>query len=284
MSLIDILKKAVWFIVKYIITNIVVFGLIFIYVARIEPRWIEEKEQSVYITNLPAAFEGFRIVQLSDLHGKLFDYNEIANRVNRLKPDLVVITGDVFDQSEEIPVEYVEMALGGLIAKHGTYFVFGNNDTYLDKNAVKEKLANINIKALVNESTMIKLKGNSLYLVGVDDPYSQKADLTKALKGTGSRTKILLAHTPEIINVAAKAGVDLTLVGHTHGGQIMIPFVPRPFTNVSKGYEKYLSGLYWVGNSQMYVNRGLGENDIHMRFLSRPEITVITLHEMYRKE
>lgn len=266
-------------IVKILIANLVLFGLILIYATRIEPYWIEIKEQQVYISKLPPAFEGFRIIQLSDLHGKVFADKEIPLRVNKLNPDLVVITGDVFDQSEETPLEYVDTVLNGLTARHKTYFVFGNNEAYLDKQKVKEKLAGINIKTLINKRVSITLKGNSIDLVGVDDPYSQKADLPIALKGTGLEPKILLAHTPEIANEAAKAGIDLTLVGHTHGGQISIPFVPRIITNVSKGYEQYLSGLYMVGDTQMYVNRGLGENDIHMRFLTRPEITVITLHK-----
>lgn len=271
-----VLQKVVWFIAKYLITNVLVFGMIFIYTVKIEPNWIESKEQSVYIPRLPASFEGFRIIHLSDLHGKLFSEEEITNMVNKLNPDLVVITGDVFDQSQETPVEYAETVFNGLTAKYGTFFVFGNNDTYLDKQKVKDKFAGLNIKTLVNESVRLISKGSSIYLLGIDDPYSQKADLSLALRNTGPEPKILLAHTPEIVNVAAKAGIDLILVGHTHGGQISIPFVP--ITNVSKGYEKYISGLYRVKNTQMYVNRGLGVNGIPARFLTRPEITVLTLH------
>lgn len=265
--------------IKFLLIMIVLFGLTIIYAARIEPNWIEVKEQPVYISKLPTAFEGFRIVQLSDLHGKQFSDQEIARRVNKLNPDLVVITGDVFDQSEETPLEYVDTIFKGLTTQYGTYFVFGNNETYLDQQKVKEKLVGINIKTLINERVRLTINGTSIDLVGIDDPYSQKADLTKALEGTGSEPKILLAHSPEIVNEAAKAGIDLALVGHTHGGQISIPFVPRLITNVSKGYGQYLSGLYKVGNTLMYVNRGLGENDIHLRFLTRPEITVIILHK-----
>jgi predicted MPP superfamily phosphohydrolase len=245
----------------------------------IEPYWIEVKEQPVYISNLPEAFEGFRIVQLSDLHGKRFANKEIGLRVNKLKPDLVVITGDVFDQSEETPVQYLGNVLEGLNAKFGTYFVFGNNEFYMNKQNIKEMLALVNVRTLINESVSLTLKGSHIYLVGIDDPYSQNYDLSKALHGTGPEPKILLAHTPEIIHVAEKYGVDLTLAGHTHGGQIQIPFFPRLISNVGEGYEQYLAGLFNVGNTQMYVNRGLGENDIPMRFLTRPEITVIVLQK-----
>lgn len=278
MRLMEQLKNAGWFILKYLITNIVLISLLFIYTTRIEPYWIEVKKQPVYISNLPAAFEGFRIVQLSDLHGKLFSEKEVVTRANRLNPDIIVITGDVFDQNEGVPIEYADITLSGLNAKYGTYFVFGNNERYLNKQEVKERLARLNIKTLLNERVRLVLAGKSIDLLGVDDPYSMKADLSKTLKGVGPEPKILLAHTPEIIHPAAKAGIDLTLVGHTHGGQISIPFIHRFINNVSKGYEQYLSGLYEVENVQMYVNRGLGENDLHMRFLTRPEITLLTLH------
>lgn len=278
MKLIKVLKKAGWFFLIYLITNMVLISLLFIYTTRIEPYWIEVRKKPVHLSNLPDAFEGFRIVHLSDLHGKLFAEQEIATRVNKLNPDIVVITGDVFDQTEETPIEYADITLYGLNAKHGTYFVFGNNEIYLNKQKVKDRMAELNIKVLINEGVCLTLGGNSINLLGVDDPYSQNADLRKALKGVGTGPKILLAHTPEIIHLAAKNGIDLTLVGHTHGGQISMPFISSLISNVSKGYEQYRSGLYEVDNVLLYVNRGLGENNIPIRFLARPEITLITLH------
>lgn len=266
--------------VRFLGTIAAVIGLIFFYSAFIEPYWIEIREQPVYIDNLPEAFEGFRIVQLSDLHGKDFADKEISRRVNKLHPDLVVITGDVFDQSAETPMDYLEQVLDGLNTEYGIYFVFGNNEFLLDKHKIKENLERVHVKTLINESVTLTSKGSRIYLLGIDDPYSQNYDLKKALRGTGSEPKILLAHTPEIIHVAEKFKIDLTLVGHTHGGQINIPFFPRLISNVGEGYEQFLSGLFSVGNAQMYVNRGLGENDIPMRFLSRPEITVIVLHKV----
>lgn len=276
MSYFKLLKKTCWVV---ILNVVIILGLTFVYAAIIEPNWIEVKEQPVYISGLPPAFEGFRIVQLSDLHGKLFFNRKISVEVNKLNPDLVVITGDVFDQSEKTPVQYLKIVFDGIKARYGTYFVFGNNEDNLDKLKIKQKLAAINVKTLINENVPLTISGSRIYLVGIDDPYSQNYDFSKALKGTGSEPKVLLAHTPEIIYEAVKHEIDLTIVGHTHGGQILIPFFPRLTSNVTEGYEKYLAGLFRVGNTQMYVNRGLGENDIHMRFLTRPEITVIVLHK-----
>lgn len=274
MEVIKVMRRASWFIVKSLLTTAVVVGLFLIYAAEIEPNWVQVKEQPVNITGLPPAFEGFRIVQLSDLHGKVFPDKKIVSWVNRLKPDLIAITGDVFDDDKEPPPEYADTVLGGLTAKQGVYFVFGNNDLYLGSLQVRETLSSLNIKTLANEKVQIMLKGQSLYLFGAD--YNSP----RIPKGAGlnSGPKILLVHKPYIIKDAAEAGMDLILAGHTHGGQIRIPFVRNLVVFVKKGYEHYVSGLYKIGNSQMYITRGLGEAKMPLRFLARPEITVITLH------
>lgn len=251
--------------------------IVLFYAYKIEPYWIEITEQPVYISNLPEVFEGFRIVQLSDLHGKRFSDNKIVNMVNRLRPDLVAITGDVFEESEHVPLDYVDTVFRGLTAKYGVCFVFGNNENYLNKQKVKHKLSELKIKTLLNETLPVSLEGKRIDIVGIDDLYSINANLSKALEGTGSEPKILLSHTPEVINLAVRADIDLVLSGHTHGGQIAIPFIPWKLANVSGGYKQFISGLHKVGHTQMYINRGLGENILNIRFLTRPEITVITL-------
>lgn len=231
----------------------------------------------VYIKGLPSSFEGFRIVHLSDLHGKIFADMELVNKVNDLKPDMIAITGDVFDDSEKIPLEYVDSVFKDFKARNGTYFVVGNNDLYLGELNIKSKLASLGITTLLNENVKLGMEGQYIDVIGVNDPFYQKHQLDMALEGSESSTKILLAHTPEIIDEASEAGIDLVLVGHTHGGQVRIPFLPQLKTNVRKGYEKYHAGLYKIKGTQMYINRGLGVNDIHLRFLARPELTVLVL-------
>jgi len=104
-------------------------------------------------------------------------------------------------------------------------------------------------------------------------------DIGRALEGVPEDScKILLSHAPTNYEQAAAAGVDYFICGHTHGGQIKSPYMPDFLHIVKKGYEKYMAGLFKVGETQMYVNRGLGVNNIPLRFLTRPEITVITLH------
>ncbi len=278
MPVIKLIGKLLWFITKSLLTTAVVVGLFLFYGVQIEPNWIETTEQPVYIANLPAALDGFRIVQISDLHAKTFPGKELVKRVNNLRPDMVAITGDVFDEYHEIPVEYANQALGGMTAKYGIYYILGNNDLYLNTDKIKQTLSDNNVQTLVNEKIELNVKGQSLELIGLKYPRVQKVNLSPLLTGVGDRPTILLAHRPEIIKDAQENGIDLVLVGHTHGGQITAPYVPKFVTVVKKGYEKYKSGLFKVGNTQMYVNRGLGVSDTPLRFLARPEITVLTLH------
>lgn len=273
-----IIQKVIWIIVRALLNTVIVIGIIFIYAFKIEPNWIQVKEQPINIIGLPQEFEGLRIIQLSDLHGHLFSNKELVKKVNNLKPDLVAITGDVFDDENRTSLEYPNKVINGINARYGSYFVFGNNDFYLGKDKVVRVLTSSSIKTLVNQNDKISFKGKTLWIIGVNDPHEGKANISLALKKTDESPKILLAHSPEIINDASKAGIDLVLAGHTHGGQIKIPYVPRIITFVKKGYEQYISGLYKVGKTQLYVNRGLGLTKIPLRFLVRPEITVITLH------
>ncbi len=273
MQFIGVLKNITWFIIRSLLTTVVVMGLIVTYGYKTEPGWLEVKEQSVYIAGLPKSFEGYRIVQISDFHGKLFPDKEIVRRVNELKPDLIAITGDVFDDDKEVPLEYADNVLQGLAARQGVYFIFGNNEKYLGSRQVKEKLASININTLLDEKIELKLKGEKVELIGLS------SDSTQFLKNSATGPQIVLAHKPYIINEAAEAGVDLVLAGHTHGGQIRIPGMRNLVVFVKRGYEQYVSGLHSVGSTQMYITRGLGEAKIPLRFFARPEISVITLHE-----
>lgn len=277
MPVLRFLLRVIWFIVKSLLTTAVVMALLFLYAYKVEPGWIVVKEQPVEIAGLPPAFDGFRIVQLSDLHGTRFPDRGIIHRVNKLNPDLVVITGDVFDGMKGTKLEYADEVFKGIKSRYGIFFVLGNNDFYFPRDKLSKQLSGLGIKVLVNQNHRISIGGQTLWIIGVNDPHLRKADMPKALEGTEAGTKILLAHSPEIFDEAAGVGIQLVLAGHTHGGQINIPFFPRISAFVRKGYEQYLSGLYKVDHTQMYVNQGLGVGKIPLRFMVRPEITVVTL-------
>jgi uncharacterized protein len=258
----------------------------FLKAAMIEPRMVEVTYQRIVIARLPQRFNGFRIVQLSDIHHSPFlgleEIAEAVRRANDLKPDLVALTGDYVSHS----VDYIDgcaKALGALRARHGVYAVLGNHDHWTDAEKMAASLTLQGIRVLVNENVQIGMDSSYIRLAGVDDLMVGRDDLPNALKGTSSNEpRILLAHNPAIIREAARAGVDLVLSGHTHGGQInwrlLIGREDRKTARWLRRPSRRLTrGLAQLGSTQLYVNRGLGTVVVPLRYGCPPEITVIEL-------
>jgi predicted MPP superfamily phosphohydrolase len=258
----------------------------FLKAAMIEPRRVEVTHQRIVIARLPQIFNGFRIVQLSDIHHSPFlsldEIAEAVRRANELKPDLIALTGDYVSHS----LEYIDgcaQALGALRARHGVFAVLGNHDHWTDPEKMTASLTCHGIRVLVNENVHIGVNDSYIRLAGVDDLMVRRDDLSLALRGTNSNeTRILLAHNPAIIREAARAGVDLVLSGHTHGGQInwrlligrenskTARWLRRPSRRLTRGHAQ-------LGSTQLYVNRGLGTVVVPLRYGCPPEITVIEL-------
>lgn len=262
---------------KLILTGIALFSAAFFYAWKIEPNWLQIKKETIFLDNLPASFNDFKIVQLSDLHGKKFPDKKLVKIINHQKPDIVIITGDIFDRDKKIQLDYAKDVFQGIHPPYGAFFVFGNNDYYLDREKICQQLKSFGIKVLANENHLISLKGQDLWVIGVEDPVTRRANLEEAMTGIKKGPKILLAHSPEVIYKAEKKGIDLILAGHTHGGQIYVPFMPRYLPHIKKSYRSYISGLYKTQTTQVYVNPGLGEGEIPLRFMVRPQVTVFTL-------
>ncbi|MGH9838858.1 MAG: metallophosphoesterase, partial [Blastocatellia bacterium] len=218
-------------------------------------------------------------------HSPFLEESEIAEAVrlaNQLQPDLIALTGDyVSHKPEEIPG--CARALGGLRAKDGVFAVLGNHDHWTDGEMMAQALARQGIRVLINESVRLERDGATICLAGIDDMMVKRDDLHRALLGTSrDEARILLAHNPRIIREAARAGVDLVLSGHTHGGQInwrlltggedrrTARWLRRPSRRMMRGYARF-------GETQLYVNRGLGTVVVPLRYGCPPEITVIEL-------
>ena len=268
----------------------------------IEPQWVEITQHEISIANLPLAFEGFSIVQLTDLHHSsvvTLDYLQACFRqVVDLQPDLVVMTGDYITYQDKY-AQPVAQAIGETIVEAGipTYAVLGNHDHWNsdwnddwnnDADADVSPLRNrwkgdglevINaltaggIKVLMNEAAPLRRGSDRLWLVGCDDLLAGDFDLERALGALPStdEPRFLLMHNPQPIESIAHHGFDLVLSGHTHGGQISLPFVPPKVGN------KYLAGLFYVGASRLYVCRGLGVTGVPIRFMTTPEIACFRL-------
>lgn len=258
----------------------------FLQTAALEPYQFEVTHQPIHIAGLPAEFHGFRIVQLSDIHHSSFldeaNIGEAVRRANALEPDLVALTGDYISHAKEY-IAGCARALGQLRAPLGVFAVLGNHDHWTDGAMMAEALRNEGIRVLSNEHTRLVRGRAGLYLAGIDDLMVKRDDLTAALFGTTrSETRILLAHNPAIIREASRAGVDLVLSGHTHGGQINWQLLTgkndsRLSRWLRRPSRRFTRGLATLGSTQLYVNRGLGTVVVPLRYGCPPEITLLEL-------
>lgn len=233
------------------------------------------KRITIPIVNLPAQWKGKTIVQLSDIHlGYVYRENFLQNlikQVNALEPDLIVITGDLFD-GHDGDLEWVGGGLAKIAAPQGVYYVTGNHETYLGVDEVKNILAKTRIVDL--RDSFVNLDG--LQLVGVDYPLRAEnkdiAEIVTAMKLDPSQPSVLLYHAPVQIKQIKRSGISLQLSGHTHAGQQF------PFRLVSRIiYRGYDYGLHRQGDYSIYTSSGVGTWGPPMRTDNKPEIVEITL-------
>jgi predicted MPP superfamily phosphohydrolase len=247
--------------------------------------------------NLPPSFHGFRIVQISDLHASFWvgrDYlMEVVKEINQLKKDLVVISGDIITGSvnsfwkrwmPSIKGDYLSMVVDVLGNLDGgdKIAVLGNHDQWDGKNTelrLVRELERVGIQVLRNSSKKIARGLSSLYVAGTDD-YWFSCDLENALhKVPQSEFKILLCHSPDVrVNIKKGTKIDLTLCGHTHGGQLAIPYISQHFIPIKDPF-RYLAGLIKEPYGYTYVNRGIGTLVFPFRIAAPPEITCFTLQK-----
>lgn len=244
-----------------------------------ESKAVEITRLSIPIANLPTAFEGITIAQLSDVHHSSFmsaeRIAEIVDAVNALGADAIVLTGDYVSYSPYYIAGAAE-TLGRLTASLGVFAVLGNHDFWNDAEQMTRALEREGITVLRNAHTRLEIRGDSIVLAGVDDLTVCAADLDRSLRGADPRrVRLLLSHNPGIVRRAAIRAVDLVLSGHTHGGQVHVPILGAPSVY---GYPKaFVSGHARLGETQIYVNRGLGTVIVPVRVGSVPEVTVFTL-------
>lgn len=220
------------------------------------------------------------LVQLTDLHiTRSISVESIQNlvkRVNALKPDIIVITGDVIDDKVDA-LEPQMAALKKLKSKHGVYVSFGNHELYNGIASWQKKFNEMGFTLLFNHG--LEIPGTNIYLAGIPDSHTARmstflnVNFYKALKGSNrAQYKILLSHTPDFVDYLSHEIINLQLSGHTHGGQIF------PFHLLVKKANNYLAGLYDVRGLKLYVSRGVGYWGPAMRLFAPSEITLITLH------
>jgi len=235
----------------------------------------------VAIEGLPEDFDGYRIVQLSDLHiGALTPKSwgmRWTRAANALGADLAVVTGDMVTSGTAFHEDIAEV-VGSLKAPDGVVVTMGNHDYFGgDGEPLMSLLRRAGVRVMGNEGSVISRGAGRVYLAAIDDTWTRRNDLERALRDRPSDVPtILLAHDPDEFRAAAKRDVDLVLSGHTHGGQVAVPFFARDY-NLSKLSHHYHLGLYRRGKSTLYVHPGLGTTGPPVRFGVAPAIVEITL-------
>jgi uncharacterized protein len=267
---------------------LVVIAILFatsVYGRGVEPRWFNIKKIDVQIVGLNPAFEGYRIVQLSDIHARsgVMDrqqLEQVADIANHQHPDLIALTGDYITDHPEKAEAMLTNTFSRLKATDSIVAIFGNHDREEkdDHVPIERAFAKAKVNLLQNTVYSIDKNGHKLNIAGVDDVYFKYADLPltiSQLPQTG--TNILLAHEPDFVETtAATHKFALQLSGHSHGGQIVIPFVPRLLPHMAR---KYVSGYHTIDGTKLYVSSGVGTTGLpQARINCRPEISVIVLH------
>ena len=261
--------------------------LLILYGYFIEPSWLEVKQVSITLNDLPTAFKGYRIVQVSDIHfGTAFSDSRLRNvvtEVNRQQPDVVVLTGDFLSDKYESKspaqtgaIKQLTEILQGIKARNGIYAVWGNHDRF-DRAEVQSNFSRIGIKILCNESQYIEKNGDKIMLIGMDDAWRTVTSPRPLLKDNKQgECVIALVHRPDPAEYNSQFPIALQISGHMHGGQINFPGA-RLIQSIYVR-SKYREGLFNVGKMQLLVSRGIGMTGLPFRFGARPEIICLTLN------
>ena len=271
----DFIKKSISISMITLAGSATVYGF---YSARKGPFIIKH---DIYIKNLPDAYENFSIAQISDLHVgptiKRPYVEDVLEKISRLNPDLIAVTGDLVDGS----VKYLKSELQPLkdmIAPYGTFFVTGNHEYYSGVDQWLDETDRLGMKNLINSNELISKAGDQIAIAGITDlrahqiKPAHRSDPELALRSIPEDiTKIVLAHQPNSIHSVHETGADLQLSGHTHGGQFW------PFTYLVKMIHPYIAGLHDHHGTQIYVNRGTGYWGPPLRIGVPAEITLIRL-------
>lgn len=264
---------------------LLVLILLFLATARGANNRLDVTEYTYENDMIPLSFNGFRIVQLSDLHNHIFPENNdsLLQEVKALQPDLIVLTGDFIDASNHTNVDAALLFMAQIPQIAPTYYVYGNHEHYLDKSVLEpfqEKIAEYGVTLLYNECVQIESKtGQTFSLIGMDD-HSLQANILKTLvEDAPDDFRVMLAHEPEYLHdYYAESGVDLVFSGHAHGGQFRIPFINQGIYAPDQGlFPKLTEGIHTDGDTSMIISRGLGNSAFPFRLFNHPEIICVTL-------
>jgi len=247
-------------------------------------------EYEILSDRIPQGFDGFRIAQVSDLHNAEFGEEnwKLIKMLSQTDPDIIVLTGDLIDSRQtdlDVALEFAWQA--GKIAR--VYYVSGNHEARVPEyEDLKNGLVKAGVVILENQKVQITREGESITLMGIDDPSFQESYLFGDAEGIAKQAisdlqdasdgyTILLSHRPELFDTYVDSGVDMVFSGHAHGGQFRLPFVGGLVAPNQGFFPRYDAGQFDEENTTMIVSRGVGNSIIPIRFNNRPEIVVAQL-------
>ena len=277
---------------KYLILLLLIVGIFFIIWTLWSNKALEVNEFTIASSRIPPAFSGFRIAQVSDLHNTEFGEGNatLLKMLSESQPDIIMITGDLID------VQHTDIEIALYFAEESvkiapTYYVTGNHEASSSQyDTLKTELKDAGVTVLEDESVYLERDGETIVLLGLDDPnFTIKGDMFSEVPAMVSTKinnmlkqntmySILLSHRPELFETYVACGIDLVLSGHAHGGQFRLPFIGGLIAPNQGLFPRYDAGLFTDDNTNMIVSRGLGNSIIPIRFNNRPEIVLIELH------
>lgn len=276
-------KKAI----LYTLGILLVIGLFLaLWAFYIEPNRLVVNHVEIKLPAWPAAFQNLKVVAVSDIHGGQPYINEaklekLVAAINQTQPDVIVLLGDFVSQDKQDRVlmepEVMTTKLKELRAKHGVYAVLGNHDWWYDGERVRQAFESAGIRVLENDVAQIQKDGQTMWLLGVPDFWTrQPIDLKAVLQKINAPGPVIaLTHNPDVFPTLPP-GIIMTLAGHTHGGQVSIPFIGRPIVP-SKYKQRYAIGHIIENNRHLFVTPGIGTSGLAVRFGVPPEISVLTI-------
>ena len=246
---------------------------------------LQTTETALVSPALPPAFDGLRIVELADLHGRVFGRGSrrLLAAVRRAEPDLICIDGDLFDEHTDLAM--LPPLLRGLCAIAPVYYVTGNHEWRVPGlRGILAQMRACGVTVLQDDWRVLRRGEDALVLAGTDDPCGPAerktpAELIADIRAEAGEAPflLLLAHRNDQLPQWSALGVQAVLAGHCHGGVVRLPFVGGLFGTDRRLFPAWDAGLYRQGETALYVSRGLGYTNVHFRLFNRPEVAVIVL-------
>lgn len=278
-------------IIKYLLTFALIVTGVLLYARYVGTSGLTTKEYKIETLDIPKSFNGLKVVHFSDLHYLRVTNSKklqaIVDEINLINPDIVFFTGDLIDKdfnpTEEEENKLIEL-LKSINSKYGKYAIIGNHDYVKEEEQIQNILTNSNFTLLQNTYDIIYSDNNDKLFIGGVDTYSyDKADIDKTMEYFSNNEdisyKIILSHEPDYIDtILSKYDINLVLSGHSHNGQINIPFIKTLF--LPYGSKKYYENYYKVNNTDLYISSGIGQSRINMRLFKKPSINFYRINKI----